>query len=225
MSRVTVKAFRKAPAGIATGQCLCGKVQVEISIPAFWAWHDHSRVSRRAHCAAYATYVGCWRSRFRVAKGERGSLPASEDQATGDTRAFCSHCGTPVVYTRGRSSKMVNIPRALFDGRTGRQPLYHVAIGDLPEWAYRYEKLRPLQRVSGRSCGLARNGANAPRRPTWRSSRETRALLGRVEQSSPDSRVPARYDDCPWCLILECQLCIGAVELPRHTAMRSTGTG
>jgi hypothetical protein len=24
---------------------------------------------------------------------------------------------------------MVNIPRALFDGRTGRQPLYHVAIG------------------------------------------------------------------------------------------------
>jgi hypothetical protein len=37
MSRVTVKAFGKAPAGIATGQCLCGKVQVEISIPAFWA--------------------------------------------------------------------------------------------------------------------------------------------------------------------------------------------
>jgi len=36
MSRVTVKAFGTAPAGIATGQCLCGKVQVEISIPAFW---------------------------------------------------------------------------------------------------------------------------------------------------------------------------------------------
>jgi hypothetical protein len=71
MSRTTVKAFGKAPEGIATGQCLCGEVQVEIIIPAFWAWHDHSWASRQAHGAAYATYVGCWRSRFRVAKGER----------------------------------------------------------------------------------------------------------------------------------------------------------
>jgi hypothetical protein len=44
---------------------------------------------------------------------------------------------------------MVNIPRALFDGRTGRQPLYHVAIEDSPEWAYRYERLRPLQGYPG----------------------------------------------------------------------------
>ena len=148
MTRVKVKAFGKAPAGIATGQCLCGKVQVEISIPAFWAWHDHSRASRRAHGAAYATYVGCWRSRFRVAKGE-SQLTRFKDEATGDTRAFCARCGTPVVYTRGRSSKMVNIPRALFDGRTGREPLYHVAIGDSPEWAYRYETLRPLKGYPG----------------------------------------------------------------------------
>jgi hypothetical protein len=44
---------------------------------------------------------------------------------------------------------MVNIPRALFDGRTGREPLYHVAIGDSPEWAYRYETLRPLKGYPG----------------------------------------------------------------------------
>ena len=106
MSRVTVRAFGKVSAGIATGQCLCGKVQVEISIPAFWAWHDNSRASRRAHGAAYATYVGSWRSRFRVAKGE-SQLTRFKDEATGDTRAFCSRCGTPVAYTRGQSSKMV----------------------------------------------------------------------------------------------------------------------
>ena len=148
MTRVKVKAFGKARAGIATGQCLCGKVQVEISIPAFWAWHDHSRASRRAHGAAYVTYVGCWRSRFRVAKGEK-QLTRFKDEATGDTRAFCSRCGTPVVYSRGRSAKMVNLPRALFEGRTGREPLYHVGIGDTPEWAYRYEKLRPLKGYPG----------------------------------------------------------------------------
>jgi hypothetical protein len=144
MSRIAVK----REAGVATGQCLCGKVQVAISVPAFWAWHDHSRASQRAHGAAYATYVGCWRSRFRVTKGER-QLARFKDETSGDTRAFCSRCGTPVAYSRARSPRMVDIPRALFDSRTGREPLYHVALGDSPEWAYRCEKLRPLKGYPG----------------------------------------------------------------------------
>ena len=38
-----------------SGRCLCGAVELEIDFPAFWAWHDHSAASRRAHGAAYAT--------------------------------------------------------------------------------------------------------------------------------------------------------------------------
>jgi hypothetical protein len=44
---------------------------------------------------------------------------------------------------------MVNIPRALFLGRTGRQPLYHVAIEELQEWAYTGEPLVPLKGFPG----------------------------------------------------------------------------
>mgnify|MGYP006282159155 CR=1 FL=1 len=47
MPRVSRKAFEKERQGIATGKCLCGKVQVEINLPAFWAWHDRSRSTRR----------------------------------------------------------------------------------------------------------------------------------------------------------------------------------
>ena len=61
---------RNADAAWVTGGCLCGDVEVAIGFPARWAWHDHSAASRRAHGAAYATYVGSWRSRFRVTKGE-----------------------------------------------------------------------------------------------------------------------------------------------------------
>ena len=62
---------KPAPAaGLASGQCLCGKVAFEIDVPARWAWHDHSAASRRAHGAAYATYVGSWRKRFRIVKGK-----------------------------------------------------------------------------------------------------------------------------------------------------------
>ena len=133
--------------GLTTGRCLCGKVEVEIGVPARWAWHDHSSTSRRAHGAAYATYVGSWRSRFRIAMGAR-AIARFTDEA-GDVRAFCTGCGTPIAYERRRSPQMVNVPRALFDGGTGREPLYHVAMEDSPEWAWRGEPLKPLKGYPG----------------------------------------------------------------------------
>ena len=136
-----------ATKGIATGRCLCRKVEVQIGVPARWAWHDHSRASRRVHGAAYATYVGSWRSRFRVAKGA-AAIARFKDEA-GDVRGFCARCGTPISYERKRSPQMVNVPRALFDKGTGREPLYHIALDDSPEWAYRGEKLKPLKGFPG----------------------------------------------------------------------------
>ncbi|MFK4510595.1 GFA family protein [Bradyrhizobium daqingense] len=137
-----------AAAGIATGQCLCGKIRFEIDVPARWAWHDHSAASRRAHGAAYATYVGSWKKRFRIAAGKI-ALVSYEDKVTKTTRSFCSHCGTPIAYERPRGPHMVNIPRALFNARTGRQPLYHIAIEELQEWAYTGEPLVPLKGFPG----------------------------------------------------------------------------
>ena len=52
------------------GRCVCGDVVIVLDFPAFWAWHDHSSATRHAHGAAYATYVGAWKSRVRVLKGE-----------------------------------------------------------------------------------------------------------------------------------------------------------
>jgi hypothetical protein len=148
MARATTP--RKA-AGIGrpvTGQCLCGKVCFEIDYPARWAWHDHSVASRRAHGAAYATYVGSWRKRFRITKGAT-LISRFEDESTRTARSFCAHCGTPLFYARARSPHMVNISRALFGSRTGRQPLYHLGIDELQEWAYTGEPLVPLKGFPG----------------------------------------------------------------------------
>jgi hypothetical protein len=132
----------------ASGRCLCGAVELEINLPAFWAWHDHSAASRRAHGAAYATYIGCWRKRVRVAKGRR-SIAQFEDVETESIRSFCSRCGTPLIYERKRSPHMINLPRALFSGRTGREPRYHVAIEELQDWTYTGERLVPLEGYPG----------------------------------------------------------------------------
>jgi hypothetical protein len=77
-----------------SGRCLCGAVELEIDFPAFWAWHDHSATSRRAHGAAYSTYIGCWRKHARLVKGQR-SVARFEDAKTESSRSFCSRCGTP----------------------------------------------------------------------------------------------------------------------------------
>jgi hypothetical protein len=133
-------------AATAAGRCLCGAVRFEIDYPARWAWHDHTRGSRVAHGAAYATYVGSWRKRFRITAGKR---EIARYENNGAARSFCRRCGTPLTYERARSPHMVNIPRALFASRTGRQPLYHVGIEELQDWSYAGERLVPLKGFPG----------------------------------------------------------------------------
>jgi hypothetical protein len=132
----------------AIAACVCGAVRIEIDVPAFWAWHDHSAASRLAQGCAYATYVGTWKSRMRIVKGTK-SVTRFEDEAKRTARSFCAKCGTPLIYERASSQKMVNIPRALFATRTGREPRYHLSFEEAPEWAYRAEPLAPLEGYPG----------------------------------------------------------------------------
>jgi hypothetical protein len=145
---LSMKQKTLATPGPVTGQCRCGAVQLEIEFPARWAWHDHTSASRIAHGAAYATYVGSWRRRFRVTAGEE-EITRYNDEETGTTRGFCRRCGTPLLYERACSPHMVNIPRALFQQRTGREPLYHIGIGELRDWAWTGAPLVPLKGFPG----------------------------------------------------------------------------
>jgi hypothetical protein len=166
--KVTVAAKpRPDPEASVVGQCLCGAVEIEIGTPARWAWHDHSSATRRAHGAAYATYVGSWRKRFRVTRGA-DKITRFRDETTGTTRSFCARCGTPLAYERARSAHMVNVPRALFTGRTGREPRYHIAIAELQDWTYLGEPLVPLKGFPGVVW----------ERPTKTSARKKRGSLG-----------------------------------------------
>jgi hypothetical protein len=138
----------KAAAEQAEGRCVCGAVRLEIDVPAVWAWHDHSAASRHAQGCAYATYVGSWRSRFRILEGAE-HIGRFEDAEAGTVRSFCTQCGTPLIYERARSPQIVNIPRALFIGRTGREPRYHTSLHERADWEYAGEPLSPLKGYPG----------------------------------------------------------------------------
>src|SRR5271154_2340548 len=118
MSKSPGPKLRKVASNAVPGECLCGEVRIEIDFPARWAWHDHSAASRHVHGAAYATYVGSWRSRFRITGGEP-CISRFEDPAAGTIRSFCSRCGTPISYERSRSPQMVNVPLAPLKGFPG----------------------------------------------------------------------------------------------------------
>jgi hypothetical protein len=132
----------------ARGECSCGAVHIEIAVPVFWAWHDHGRATQRAQGCAYATYVGCWKSKLRIVKGAK-SITTYGDPKTGAVRSFCARCGTPLLYERAGRGKMINLPRALFDTRTGREPIYHLNFAESAEWEYRCEPLKPLKGYPG----------------------------------------------------------------------------
>lgn len=138
--------LRAAEAGQSVARCLCRAVEIAIDVPAFWAWHDHGKASRRVHGAAYATYVGCRKKRVRIVKGKT-RIARYEDGDT--TRSFCSRCGTPLLFEKKRSPHFLNIPRALFDARTGREPRYHLNIEEQVDWAYTGGPLAPLKGYPG----------------------------------------------------------------------------
>jgi hypothetical protein len=165
MRKITMAARPEKPSPeTARGECLCGAVRIEIGVPARWAWHDHSEASRRAHGAAYATYVGAYRSRFAVVEGE-ASITRFTDPARGTVRSFCARCGTPLTYERPRAPTMVNVSRALFTTRTGREPRYHLNLPEAPDWAWTGEPLAPLKGFPGVMWERPRRRKRPPGQP------------------------------------------------------------
>jgi hypothetical protein len=138
----------KPPATVIHGQCVCGDVQVEVDFPAFWAWHDHSRATGHAHGAAYATYIGSWKSRVRVIAAD-GAVTRFEHPETKSARSFCARCGTPLLYVRPHAPQWLNLPRALFATRVGREPRYHIGIDEAPDWEYDFAPLAPFKGYPG----------------------------------------------------------------------------
>jgi len=67
---------------------------------------------------------------------------------------------------------MVNLPRALFTNRTGREPRYHVAIEELQDWTYVDGRLAPLKGYPG----IVRERPKSRR--SHRNVDEMRALAG-----------------------------------------------
>ena len=104
------------------GSCLCSSVR--------WAFdgafdemiHCHCEMCRKAHGAAFATYLVGGRERFRFESGE--ALIARYESSPGYVRAFCSGCGSVTPYPVGSAG--IGIPAGPLDDDPGMRPTAHI---------------------------------------------------------------------------------------------------
>lgn len=119
------------PAKVTHGQCLCGVTRFEFDLPTKWVAHCHCTMCRRAHGAAFVTWVGVAETQFHwVAQTSLRWFASSADAE----RGFCGQCGSPMVFRSANWPGEIHLARALIEGALGREPQVHVHTATAVPW-------------------------------------------------------------------------------------------
>jgi hypothetical protein len=103
----------------ARGSCYCGAVRFVARFPSRFCAHCHCRNCRRAHGAAFVTWVGFDKAQVEVVAGEeRLGRYLTETDAT---RSFCTTCGTTLFFESPRWAGELHVVRAAFDDPVDRE--------------------------------------------------------------------------------------------------------
>lgn len=114
------------------GTCLCGTIRFEAELPSKFCAHCHCSNCRRAHGAAFVTWVGFSTSQFRITAGESDLQNYHTD--TDAKRGFCTKCGTTLFYSGPRWADEVHVTRASIEGEIDKAPSAHVYVDHSASW-------------------------------------------------------------------------------------------
>src|SRR5262249_35895471 len=108
------------------GSCLCRAVAWSGDGNPQFMSHCHCSRCRKAHGAAFATFVMAPEADFHLLRGREAIV--SYLSSDNFTRPFCGHCGSTVpdgIPTDG----LVGVPAGPFDVDPGVRPLAHIFVG------------------------------------------------------------------------------------------------
>ncbi|TFH41882.1 MAG: GFA family protein [Lysobacterales bacterium] len=115
------------------GSCLCGVVKFEIDEFMPQVAHCHCSMCRKFHGAAYATFAGVNRSKFRWMQGEDALKGYTAENGT--TRTFCRHCGSSLTFASPRASEEVmEIALGAMDEDIPVKPNAHIFVASGANW-------------------------------------------------------------------------------------------
>jgi hypothetical protein len=114
------------------GSCLCGLVQFDVTTPSKFCCHCHCSNCRRAHGAAFVTWVGFRAGQVRILSG--GNILIRYQTDTGATRSFCGCCGTTLFYEGPRWVGDIHVVLGNINGEIDRLPAAHVYVDHKAPW-------------------------------------------------------------------------------------------
>jgi hypothetical protein len=117
----------------AHAQCLCGDVKLEAALPSKWVAHCHCTLCRRAHGAAFVTWVGMEAARCSIS--DVSQRLRWYESSPGAERGFCGHCGSMIFFRSPRWPGELHIALALFTTPVDQAPQVHVHWDNHVPWA------------------------------------------------------------------------------------------
>jgi hypothetical protein len=114
-----------------SGSCLCGASAFEATLPSRFCAHCHCDNCRRAHGAAFVTWVGFASAQFRWTAADAIVRSTTDTDAV---RSFCGKCGSTLTYEGPRWKDEVHVVRANIDGAIDHAPALHVYVDHKASW-------------------------------------------------------------------------------------------
>jgi hypothetical protein len=114
------------------GSCLCGIVRFAIELPTIACAHCHCSMCRRAHGAAFVTWVLVGKEQLDVLSGANRLVRYASSK--GATRSFCGVCGSSLFFEAEHFPGQVHVVRANIEGEIDRAPDMHVFFSDRVPW-------------------------------------------------------------------------------------------
>jgi hypothetical protein len=114
------------------GACHCGAVRFFVEFPTRFFAHCHCEDCRRAHGAAFVSWVGVPLAQFSIDAGADDL--ARYDSSSDAWRQFCRRCGTTLTFAGERWPGEVHVVAANLDGPLDRAPAAHVYADRAVDW-------------------------------------------------------------------------------------------
>ncbi len=117
-----------------SGKCLCGAIQFEVTGPCPDSAHCHCSYCRRAHGAAFVTWVVVPEAYFKLTTGEENLRWYHSSKQS--QRGFCERCGSTLFFRSTLCPGETHVTRAAIIGESAYipEPKYHCFVNEQVPW-------------------------------------------------------------------------------------------
>jgi hypothetical protein len=114
------------------GHCECKRVSYQVDGEITEFSHCHCSQCRRLHGAAFATYAGVEKDKFRYLSGE-GDLK-KYDSSDDHERVFCGNCGSNILVSIDGYPNDLYLAMGAVDGNPDHPKECHIFVGSKAPW-------------------------------------------------------------------------------------------